>query len=172
MFLSGFVCSKKTYRFFDKSHGLIFLEKMSIFSNLLEVQFCGLKSIFFIQDIKKCFFLAFFAQKKHMRKRSIFWQKTWTNPFAKCRFFFTLLELNFSGLKSILFYPEYQKMFLSGVFAKKNIWENSRFFEKNNWLTLLQNVDFFYLVRTSLLRSKKHYFLTGISKNASSWLYG
>ena len=91
--------------------------KMSIFSNLLEVQFCGLKSIFFIQDIKKCFFLAFFAQKKHMRKRSIFWQKTWTNPFAKCRFFFTLLELNFSGLKSILFYPEYQKMFLSDVFC-------------------------------------------------------
>ena len=47
---------------------------------------------------------------------------------------------------------------------KKNIWEKGRFFEKNNWLTLLQNVDFFYLVRTSLLRSKKHYLLSRISK--------
>ena len=92
--------------------------KMSIFSNLLEVQFCGLKSIFFLSRISKnVSFWLFLLKKKHMRKRSIFWQKTWTNPFAKCRFFFTLLELNFSGLKSILFSPEYQKMFLSGVFC-------------------------------------------------------
>ena len=66
-----------------------------------------------------------------MRKRSIFGQKTWTNPFSKCRFFFSLLKVNFSGLKSILFYPEYQKMFLSGVFAKKkHMRKKSIFWEK------------------------------------------
>ena len=56
------------------------------------------------------FFSEFFAQKKRMRKRSIFLQKPWSNPFAKC---------HFSGLKSILFYPEYQKMFLSVFFLLK-----------------------------------------------------
>ena len=33
--------------------------------------------------------------------------------------FSTFLELHFSGLKRILFYPEYQKMFLSGFFWSK-----------------------------------------------------
>ena len=37
--------------------------------------------------------------------------------------FLTLLNFNFSRLKSILYYPEYQKMFLTGFFAKKKTYE-------------------------------------------------
>ena len=37
--------------------------------------------------------------------------------------FSTFLELHFSGLKNILYYPEYQKMFLSGFFWPKKTYE-------------------------------------------------
>ena len=33
--------------------------------------------------------------------------------------FLTLLNFNFSRLKSIFYYPEYQKKFLTGFFAQK-----------------------------------------------------
>ena len=58
--------------------------------------------------------------------------------------FWTFLELQFSGLKSILFYPQYQKIFLSGFFGSKKKYEKKvDFFDKNHGLTRLQNVDFF-----------------------------
>ena len=85
--------------------------------------------------------------------------------------FSTFLELHFSGLKSIVFYPEYQKMFLYGFFLlEKNTWEKGRFSDKSHELIPLQNVDFFYFARTSLFRSKKHSFLSRRSKNVSFWL--
>ena len=42
----------------------------------------------------------------------------------------TLLELNFSGVKIIVFLPEYKKMFLSGSFCSKKEYE-----EKVDFLT-------------------------------------
>ena len=72
-----------------------------------------------------------FWLKKSLKKRSIFWEKPWTNPFAKCPFFSTSWELNFSGLKRTLYYPEYQKMFFYGFFLlKKNIWKKVDFLTK------------------------------------------
>ena len=72
--------------------------------------------------------------------------------------FSTFLEVYFTGQKCILFYPEYQKIFLSGPFL-----------EKNHGLTPLQNVDFFYFPRISLFGSKKNSLLTRIKK---MFLYG
>ena len=119
--------------------------KCRFFSTLWELYFSGPESFIFYPEYQKMFLSGFFLlKKKHIRKRSIFWQKPWTNPFAKCQYFLTFLELHFSGLKSIVFYPEYQKMFLSGFFLlKKNIWEKGRCFDKSHGLTPLQNVDFF-----------------------------
>ena len=54
---------------------------------------------------------------------------------------------------------------------KKNIWEKGRFFDKNHALTPFQNVKFFYFFWTSLFTSKKHSFLSRISKNASFWFF-
>ena len=136
------------------------------------VTFVVYKAFFSIQNIKKFFFLAFFAPKKDRRKRSIFGQKSWTNPFAKCRLLSTFLEVYFWGLKSIFFYLEYQKLFVSGfVCSKKKIYEKKvDFFEKSHGLTRLQNVDFLDFFRTSLVLSKKHCFLFRISKNVFSWV--
>ena len=86
---------------------------------------------------------------------------------------FTLLELHFSDLKSILFYPKDQKMFLSGFLcSKEQVRKRSFFFfEKNHGLTRWQNADVFDFFRTLLFRSKKHSFLSRISKNVSSWFF-
>ena len=81
--------------------------------------------------------------------------------------FFTLLELHFSGLKSILFYPKDQKMFLTGFLCSKEQLRKRSFFGLTRW----QNVDVFDFFRTLLFRSKKHSFLSRISKNVSSWLF-
>ena len=56
--------------------------------------------------------------------------------------FFTFIEFHLSGLKFILYYPEYQKMFLSGFFSSKKKKEKGRLFDRNYGLTPLQNVDF------------------------------
>ena len=121
--------------------------KCRLFSSLWELHFWGPKSIIFHPEYQRMFLSGFFCLKKTDKKKVDYWQKPWTNPFAKCQYFLTLLELHFSGLKSIVFYPEYQKMFLSGFFgSKKNIWEKGRFFDKNHVLTLCKMSIFFTLL--------------------------
>ena len=86
--------------------------------------------------------------------------------------FWTFSELHFSGLKRILFYPEYHKMFLSGFFCSKNLFKKKKsIFWQNPWTNPFAKCRFFYLARTLLLRSKKLYFLSRISKNVSFWLF-
>ena len=40
--------------------------------------------------------------------------------FFQISIFWTFLKLHFSGLKSIIFYPEYQKTIFSGLIRPKN----------------------------------------------------
>ena len=61
------------------------------------------KAFFSIQNIKKRSLVARFPKKTHERKRSIFCQKPWTNPFQNFRFFWTCFILYYSGLKIIRF---------------------------------------------------------------------
>ena len=120
-----FLLKKKKWgkgRFFDKNHGLTPFGKCPFFRSSKNFTFQVLKAFFSIQNIKKCFFLAFFGQKKNMRKRLIFWQKPWTNPFAKCRFFSTLRELYFWGPKNLYFLSRILKNSFFWLFLlKKNI---------------------------------------------------
>ena len=103
------------------------------------------KALFTIQNIKNRFLSGFFCSKKLFKKKVAFWQKPCTNPFAKCRFFSTLLQLHLSGLKSIRYYPEYQKMFLSGSFAlKQHIRKRSIFWQKP-WTNPFAKCRFFWL---------------------------
>ena len=63
---------------------------------------------FFIQKTKTIF-SGLICPKNTDDKKFDFWQKPWTNPFGKCRFFCLFLKLPFSGLKAFFFYPVYQK---------------------------------------------------------------
>ena len=147
---------------------------MSFFFNFVRTSLLRSKKLYFFSRISKnVTFWLFLLKKIHIRKTSIFWRKQWTNPFPKCRYFLTLLELYFSSVNSILlFYPEYKEMFLSGLFcSKKKHLKKGRFFDKNHGLTSLRNVDFWEISRISLLRLQKLYFLSRISKNVSFWLF-
>ena len=149
MFLSGFFFSKKTYEkkvdFLDKNHGLTPLQNVGFFRLCENFTFEVQKALFSIQNIKECFFLAFLARKKRFEKRSIFWRKPWTNPFAKKRFFSTFWELHFWGPKNFFFYPEYQKMFLYGfLLKKKHIRKRSIFWQKP-WTNPFAKCRFFRL---------------------------
>ena len=102
-------------RFFDKNHGLNALQNVDLFDFARTSLFRSKKYAFLFTISKNVSFWLSLLKRTH-RKRSIFWEKPWTKRFAKCRFFSTFLELHFAGLKSTLFYPEYQKLFLSGSF--------------------------------------------------------
>ena len=195
MFLSCFFCSKKTYKkkveFLTKNHGLTPLQ-MSIFSTFLDLHFSGLKRFFFYPEYQKLFLSGFsglkrivfypeyqklfvsgfLCSKKSYKKKVDFLTKTMDWPLCKKAIFLTLLELHFSGLKNILYFPEYQKLFLSGFFCqKKNKYEKGGFFDKGHGLTPLQNVNFLDFFRTSLFRSKKHSFLSRIKKTVCLFLF-
>ena len=80
---------KKTYRVFDKNHGLIFLEKCRFFSNLLDVQFCGLTSIFFLSRISKnVSFWLFLLKKNIWEKGRFFDKKHGLTPLQNVDFFY------------------------------------------------------------------------------------
>ena len=85
--------------------------------------------------------------------------------------FLTMLELHLSGLKSILFYPEDQKMFLSGFLCSKEKIRKRSIFWEIPWTNAFAKCRFFRLFRTSLFRSKKYSFLSRIWKNLSFWLF-
>ena len=106
---------KKTYKkkvyFLTKT-----MDKMSIFSSFLELHFSGLKSILFYPEYQKLFVSGIFFWKKSYKKKVDFFTKAMDWPICKKAIFSTLLEFHFSGLKNILYFPEYQKLFFTGFF--------------------------------------------------------
>ena len=138
---------------------------MSIFFDFIRNSLFRSKKDSFLSRISKnIFFWVFLLKKKHIRKRSIFLQKPWTNPFAKC---------HFSGLKSILFYPDYQKMFLSGLFLlKKEIEIKVYFVTKKPWSNPFQKYRFFDLLLNFTFEVKKAFFsILNIKKNVSFFAF-
>ena len=124
--------------FFEKNHGLTPLQNVDFFDFARSSVLRSNKLYFLSRTSKNLSFWLFLLKKRHIRKRSIFSQKPWTNPFAKC---------HFSGLKSILFYPDYQKMFLSSLFLlKKDIEIKVYFVTKKPWSNPFQKYRFFDLL--------------------------
>ena len=109
--------------FFEKNHGLTPWQNVHFFDFFRTSLFRSKKHSFLSRISKKWFFLVFFWSKKKNEKKFNFWQKPWSNPFAKCRFFSTLWQLHFWGPKSFIFYPENQKMLLSGFFRLKKTYK-------------------------------------------------
>ena len=158
-----------------KYHGLTPLQTVDFFDFFRSSPFKSKKYSFLSRISKNLSLWLFLHKKKNIwEKSSMFWQKPWTNLFAKCRFFSTFWELHFWGPKNFMFFPEYQKMFLMAFFAKKkNIWGKGRFFDKNHVLTLCKMSIFFTLLefQFSGLKSflyypelKKCFFLAFLAK--------
>ena len=75
-------------RFLDKNQTVHFFEffRTSLFK---------FKKHSFLSRIWKNVSFWLFLVKKKIRKKSIFWQKPWTNPFAKCQFFRVFSNFSF-----------------------------------------------------------------------------
>ena len=99
--------------FWNKNHGLSPLDNV----DFLKLQFVVEKSFFFIQNIKKAIFSDIICAKKHRwdKKKTIFGLTLLENVD-----FLSLLKLQFSSLKIILFYVEYQKTIFSDLISPKN----------------------------------------------------
>ena len=124
------------------------------------------KTFFSIQNIKNVSLLLFCSKKKNLSEKGRFFDKnhglTPLQNVDSLEFYRSL----FFALKSILFYAEHQKMFLSGFFAhfygffcsKKTYGKKGRFFDKNHKLTPLKNVDFFRLCENFTFEVQKTFF--------------
>ena len=78
-----------------------------------------------------------------MKKKSIFWQKPWAKTLCKIPIFSTFIELHFSNLKIILFYPEYQNLFLSGFLCSKKPMRKKSIFWQKPWAKTLCKIPIF-----------------------------
>ena len=121
-------------QFFDKNHELTALENVDFFRLCENFTYEMQKALFSIQNNKECFFLAFLARKKTYEKRSIFWQKPWTNPFAKERFFFDFVRTSLLRSKELFFLSRISKNVSLWLFAKKETYQ-----KKVDFLTKTMN---------------------------------
>ena len=125
---------KKKGQFFGKNHELTALENVDFFRLCKNFTYVMQKAFSSIQNIKECFFLAFLARKKTYEKRSIFWQKPWTNPFAKERFFFDFVRTSLLRSKELFFLSRISKNVSLWLFAKKETYQ-----KKVDFLTKTMN---------------------------------
>ena len=119
---------------------------MSNFSTFFELHFSCLKSILFFPEYQKMLLSGFFfGQKKNMRKSSIFSQKPWTNPFAKCR--------SFRVFKNFFLWPK-KHSFLSRIsknvsfcpsLLKKQDMKKRSIFRQKPWSNPVSKCQFFLL---------------------------
>ena len=127
-----------------------------ILLTFLKLQFSCLESIAFYKKYKKNNLFWLNLPKKYLWENIRFFDKSHVlTPLKKISIFSTFLKLYFSGLKSILFYPEYQITIFCGLICPNNTW----FFDKNRKLTPLEHFCFLDFFKTSLFWFKNHSFL-------------
>ena len=113
---------KEKVHFFGKNHGLTPFQNVD-FLNIFRTYLLWSKKHSFLSRISKnVFFLLFFAQKKHMRKRSIFWQNPRTNLFAKFRRFFDFVRTSLLRCNNLFFLCRISKNVTFWLFARKKIY--------------------------------------------------
>ena len=91
-------------------------------------------------------------------------------PLKNMSISFNFIKLKFSGLKLILFYPEYQETIFWNINSSKTLMRKSLNFGKNHGLNFKEKVDFLALLRTLPFWSKNHSFLSKIKRNHLFWL--
>ena len=95
---------------FLKKRGLTLLKNLDFLDCFETSLLRSKKGSLLFRISKNVSFWVSLLKKNILEKGRFFYKNHGLTPFAKC---------HFSGLKSILFYPEYQKMFLSGLFLLK-----------------------------------------------------
>ena len=162
MFLSGFFLLKKNIwekgRFFDKNHGLTPLQNVDFFY-FARISLFGSKKHSLLSRIKKnVSFWHFWLKKNHIRKKLIVWEKPWTNPVAKCRFFdFATTSLFRSKKDSFLSRISKTLSFWLFLVKKKHIRKRSIFWEKP-WTNPFGKCRFFWVCENFTFEVEKALF--------------
>ena len=116
---------------------------MPIFLTWLEFHFSGLKRILSYPEYQNMFLSCFVCSKQTYKKKVEFLPKPMYDPLCKMSVFLTLLELNFSGVKRILYFQEYKKLFLSGFFCSTKNMRKRFFFRQKPWTNPFAKCRFF-----------------------------
>ena len=95
------------------------LWKISLFLKFLKSHFSGLERIHLYPEYKKNIFSGLSCPQNTDGEKFNFLTKTMEEPRWKISIFWNFLKLYSSGIKSILFYPEYQKTMSSGFISPK-----------------------------------------------------
>ena len=130
---------------------------------LLNTLFFWSKNRSFLSRISKTIFSDLISPKNTNKKNFDFWTKTMDYPLWKVAIFFDLFQ--FSGLKFILFYPEYKETIFSKIITSKTPMRKNLNFGQNHALTFQKEIDFLALLTKLPFWSKNHSFLSKISKN-------
>ena len=145
---------------------------MAIFFSLLEFHFSGQKSNLYYPEYQNMFLYCFVCSKQTYKKKIEFLPKTMYDPLCKMSVFLTLLELNFSGVKRILYFQEHKKTVSFWLFLLKKKMRKRFFFRQKPWTNPFAKCRFFStLWELHFWGPKKLYFLSRVLKNASFWLF-
>ena len=105
---------------FDQKPWIIPFGKWGLFG-FFETSISGQKIILFYPEYQKTIFSAIIcAKKQRWEKKNRFLDKKHRLTLLENVDFLSLLKLQYSGLKIILFYPEYQKTIFSDLISPKN----------------------------------------------------
>ena len=85
------------------------LGNISIFWTFLKDSLFRSKTCALYPDYSKTTFSGLICPPKNLIKSSNFWQKAWTNPLGKLRFFCTFIKTSLFWFKIVLFYPKNPK---------------------------------------------------------------
>ena len=173
-------------RFFEKSHGLTLLQNVDFFDFARTSLFRSKKNSFLSRRSKNASCCLSLLKRTDKEKVHFFGKNHGLTPFQNVDFLnifrtYLLWSKKHSFLSRIsrnvffcFFFRSKKNSFLSRrsknascclSLLKRTDKEKVHFFGKNHGLTPFQNVDFLNIFRTYLLWSKKHSFLSRISKN-------
>ena len=126
---------------FGQKRWIILFGKCRSFAFFKTTFFWSKNYSFFIQNIKKQYFLTLFLQKK---KNFDFWtkKKPCIIPLGKWPFFLPFKTFLF-GLKFILFYTEYQETIFSNIITSTTLLRKRLIFGQKPWTNLLGKDRFF-----------------------------
>ena len=173
-------------RFFEKSHGLTLLQNVDFFDFARTSLFRSKKNSFPSRRSKNASCWLSLLKRTDKEKVHFFGENHGLTPFQNVDFLnifrtYLLWSKKHSFLSRIsknvffcFFFRSKKNSFLSRRSKNASCWlsllkrtdkEKVHFFGENHGLTPFQNVDFLNIFRTYLLWSKKHSFLSRISKN-------
>ena len=147
------------------------LENLAVLHFLKLYFFCSLNHFFFIQNIKKQYFLTWFLQKTQIRKNFDFWTKSMDYPLRKMSLLFRDFNTVVLRSKSYSFLSKISWNDFFNTISLKTLMRKSLNFGQKAYTNFVgKKIDFLVLFTTLSFWSKNRSFLSKVLKNHLFWL--